>query len=183
MKTNFPEGFRCNAEHVRIFEQLERELRPRIAVHARRAQALGIMDFDDMVQEARLALLNVVARFNPERGELEHYARRALRLSFALACRTEARRRKREVDLEVFDSDCVDETTPERSAIDAELLERIASVKLTEREAEILGLRFNGFGSVEAGERSGLDRNQVNYTIRTLRRRLGGIKAEVCCHG
>jgi len=183
MKASFPEGFRCNAEHVRLFEQLERELRPRIAIHARRAQALGIMDFDDMVQEARLALLNVVARFDPERGELERYARRALRISFALACRTEARRKKLETGFEVFDSDCVDDTTPERLAIDAELLEKLASIKLTKREAEILGLSFKGFGPVEAGERSGLDRNQVNYTIRTLRRRLGGIKAEVCCHG
>jgi len=65
MSTSFPEGFRCDAELKAAYPAAEREMLPAINWKAARLRRMApYIEFDDAVQEGRLALLRALMNFD-----------------------------------------------------------------------------------------------------------------------
>jgi RNA polymerase sigma factor (sigma-70 family) len=181
--TGVPNGWKCGPDHARLFAALEARLRPEIASRARKAQAMGVAEFDDAVQEGRLALLAVVARFDPARGDLDRFARKALRLAFVEAKRRKATAARLQPLQPIHEE--VDPTDPEKTLLDRDFVRRLAaqSEKCNERERSILVLSLEGLKRAEIRRRLGLSKMQVEWATGQIGKRLNRFKAEVVCHG
>ena len=199
MKTKFPKGWKCEPERGRMFSALEARLRPEIARRAWKAHAMGVADFDDAVQEGRVALLNVVARFDPDKGDLEHYARRALRNAFVSTVRNSRSRADKHAPLVVrrdtldhyegasfeCERDAVSFDTPEKAMAEKELMQSLEARadKCNERERAFLTLSIEGWTKTEIRRRLGLTQTQGDWAVKTLRRRLNRFRTEAICYG
>lgn len=74
MIANFPEGYKCSAEHRARWPELERTMLPLIKAKARRIRKFtGGIDMDDAIQEGRLALLAALVKYDPNKGPLDRY--------------------------------------------------------------------------------------------------------------
>jgi RNA polymerase sigma factor (sigma-70 family) len=78
----FPKGFRSTPEMNEWYAELEAEMLPYIKRKASRIRGFSHIDYDDAVQEGRMALLLAMAKFDPARGKLAHFASKVLTNTF-----------------------------------------------------------------------------------------------------
>jgi hypothetical protein len=80
MPKHFPKGFVCTQELRDLYPDLERQMLPLIKAKANRLRRLSGFDFDDALQEGRMALLNAMTKYDYNRGKngLERYVGRVL---------------------------------------------------------------------------------------------------------
>jgi len=73
MASHFPAGFVCNNELRENYPIVEKQLLPLIRIKATKLKRLSGYDFDDALQEGRIALLKAMANYDYNRGSLERY--------------------------------------------------------------------------------------------------------------
>lgn len=73
MATHFPKGFICTPELQSTYPIVERKLLPLIKYKANKLRGLADYDFDDALQEGRIALLKAMASYDYSRGKLERF--------------------------------------------------------------------------------------------------------------
>lgn len=92
----FPPGFRCPEEVRAIYPEIEDRVLPIIKCKAKKLTNLAGWDFDDAIQEGRLALLQAIIKFdfNKGRGRLEGFIGRIVDKAFtSIWCRETAMKR------------------------------------------------------------------------------------------
>lgn len=141
-----------------------RRFRPLVTATARRYAGRGA-DFDDLVQEGYLALLELVPRCgDPERLPL--FLKNRLPARVRAAARREWR--QQHVLLENM------EGTPEEPAIFEEphIPDRTVEECLCGEDRELVILLAGGFSQKEAAERFGITQQAVSARLRMVRKRL-----------
>jgi len=78
-----PAGFRCDAALLERYEEVSKDMMPLIRRKASMAQrAVAGMDFDDLVQEGRLAILSALASYDEKKGPWRKYVGVVLKNTF-----------------------------------------------------------------------------------------------------
>jgi len=79
MTVHFPKGYECTDFEREIWPDMERRMLPFIKAKAKRIKRwVNGVDYEDAVQEGRLALLAALSKYDYNKGELEPYIGRVL---------------------------------------------------------------------------------------------------------
>jgi len=79
MTVHFPRGYKCSDYEREVWPEMERRMLPFIKAKANRIKRwVNGVDYEDAVQEGRMALLAALSKYDCEKGELEPYIGRVL---------------------------------------------------------------------------------------------------------
>lgn len=167
----------------RAFEEILASWTPYIRNSAWRYQQFS-PDYDDLLQIGRTALWHVVMGFNPDRGQFDHYATRAIRNAMLhelriASCTIEVRMKRENLNEGDDDDDDDEKRRPRHYPLSATSIEPSLHVRswfrsLPPSSQDLLRLLYTyGTTQKDAGHRLGLSQPRISQ----LRKRLGVLAA------